>query len=92
MDTLDIGGGFSGKAEKEAENYEASQIINSALNEYFPDENVQIISEPGQFLAEQSCLLATNIHSKKVTVNDAGENVYHYYATDGIYQSFNMIQ
>ena len=90
MNTLDIGGGFSGKAEKAAENIEAAEIINSALDKYFPDPSVRVISEPGQFISEQSCVLAVNIHSKKIAENADGELVHHYYVTDGIYQSFSM--
>lgn len=90
MTTLDIGGGFSGKAEKEAENIEAASIINRALDKFFPDPSVRLLSEPGQFIAEQSCLLAVNVHSKKIAANVDGQLVHHYYVTDGIYQSFAM--
>lgn len=49
-----------------------------------------MISEPGTFFCEKSFTLVANVHSKNVKIDDNGEEVYHYYITDGIYQSFNM--
>jgi ornithine decarboxylase len=34
--------------------------------------------------------LVVNVHSKSVKKNDDGEDIYHYYISDGIYQSFSM--
>ena len=90
MDTLDIGGGFSGKNSQEKENRKAAAIINSALAEYFPDSDIKIIAEPGQFFADQCYLLAVNIHSMKIKKHTNGQKTQHYYVTDGIYQSFSI--
>jgi ornithine decarboxylase len=60
------------------------------LEKYFPDPKVKVISEPGTFFSEKAFTLAANVHSKNVKVNENGEKVFHYYITDGIYQSFNM--
>jgi ornithine decarboxylase len=51
---------------------------------------VKVISEPGQFFATHSMTLVVNVHSKSVKQNENGEEIYHYYITDGIYQSFSM--
>ena len=60
------------------------------MDEYFPDPNVKVISEPGTYFAESSFTLVANAHSKNVKTNEKDEEVIHYYITDGIYQSFNM--
>lgn len=68
-----------------------AKVINENLEKYFQNKNeVKIISEPGTYFAEASFTLAANVHSKNVKIDDNGEEVVHYYITDGIYQSFNM--
>lgn len=69
---------------------DAAKVINKSLNTHFADPNIKIISEPGQFFAVPSMTLVVNVHSKTVKKNEAGEDIYHYYITDGIYQSFSM--
>lgn len=49
-----------------------------------------MISEPGTYFADHSFTLVANVHSKNVKTDENGEEVFHYYITDGIYQSFNM--
>lgn len=67
-----------------------AKVINESLNTYFADPNIKVISEPGQFFAVPSMTLVVNVHSKTVKKNENGEDIYHYYITDGIYQSFSM--
>lgn len=67
-----------------------SKVINASLDKYFPDKSVRVISEPGTYFAEKAFTLVANVHSKNVKVDANGEQVIHYYITDGIYQSFNM--
>lgn len=88
MNLLDIGGGFPGKEIETITG--VSKVINAALDKYLPDLSIQVISEPGSFFSEKCFTLATNVHSKNIKINDNGEEVYHYYITDGIYQSFNF--
>ena len=89
MNLLDISGGFPGKEIETITN--VSKVINLALDKYFPDLSIKVISEPGTFFSEKCFTLATNVHSKNIKIDDNGEEVYHYYITDGIYQSFNRI-
>lgn len=66
-------------------------MINESLAKYFPDvDKVKVISEPGTYFAEKAFTLAANVHSKNVKIDADGNEVVHYYITDGIYQSFNM--
>jgi ornithine decarboxylase len=69
-----------------------AEVVNSALDEYFPDpECVRVIAEPGRFYVASAFILATNIHSKREVFN--GEDVAHimYYINDGVYGSFNAL-
>lgn len=89
---LDIGGGFPGEKEMGGIFEEIAEIVNKAIEEYFPDPNMKIIAEPGRFFVASAYTLACNIHSKKVLLNPKGE-VDHvmYFITDGVYGSFNCV-
>lgn len=77
-------------------NIQIAEIINAALDDYFPDPSIQIIAEPGRFYVSSAYTLATNIHSiRTVTRDDAvtGVKSLHnmYFINDGVYGSFNCI-
>uniref|UniRef100_A0A3Q3NLI9 ornithine decarboxylase n=1 Tax=Labrus bergylta TaxID=56723 RepID=A0A3Q3NLI9_9LABR len=62
MRLLDIGGGFSGR-----EDFQFSEVINSALEKYFPaDFGVQVIAEPGRYYVESAFTLAANVMARRV--------------------------
>lgn len=88
---LDIGGGFPGDNDKTID--DAAVIINQALEDYFPDNSVRIIAEPGRFYVASAFTLVTNVHSKKFIRNPGTGDVEHvmYYINDGVYGSFNCI-
>lgn len=68
-----------------------AKVINESLEKFFPAaDKVKVISEPGTYFAEAAFTLVANAHSKNVKIDEKGEEVVHYYITDGIYQSFNM--
>ncbi|KDR16679.1 Ornithine decarboxylase, partial [Zootermopsis nevadensis] len=90
FDLLDIGGGYPGNKGTSID--EIAEVVNSALDEYFPNpELVRVISEPGRFFVASAFILATNIHSKREV--PSGEEVAHimYYINDGVYGSFNAL-
>uniref|UniRef100_A0A674PLQ3 ornithine decarboxylase n=1 Tax=Takifugu rubripes TaxID=31033 RepID=A0A674PLQ3_TAKRU len=89
---LDIGGGFSGK------DFPFSEVINGALDEYFPFESgVQVIAEPGRYYAESPFTLAANIIAKRIIMEDmrtegeVPERLMMYYLSDGVYGSLNFL-
>uniref|UniRef100_A0A674NJF4 ornithine decarboxylase n=1 Tax=Takifugu rubripes TaxID=31033 RepID=A0A674NJF4_TAKRU len=86
---LDIGGGFSGK------DFPFSEVINGALDEYFPFESgVQVIAEPGRYYAESPFTLAANIIAKRIIMEDMrteGGILMMYYLSDGVYGSLNFL-
>jgi len=87
---LDIGGGYPGNKGTSID--KIAEVVNSALDEYFPDpELVRVIAEPGRFYVASAFILATNIHSKREVPN--GKDVSHimYYINDGVYGSFNSL-
>ncbi|XP_075222924.1 ornithine decarboxylase-like isoform X2 [Lycorma delicatula] len=85
MNILDIGGGFPGNKGTSID--KIAEIVNSTLDLHFPpSEGINIIAEPGRFYAASAFTLATNIHSKRDSVNNS-----MYYINDGVYGSFNCI-
>lgn len=91
---LDIGGGFPGTRGTSID--KIAEIVNSSLDEYFPDPSVKVIAEPGRFYVASAYTLACNIHSvRRVHVPDevTGLPKVHnmYYINDGVYGSFNCM-
>nr|CAD7459282.1 unnamed protein product [Timema tahoe] len=71
-----------------------ADVINLALEEFFPDPSVKVIAEPGRFFVASAFALATNIHSKReVCNNEQDDSVIHvmYYINDGVYGAFNCV-
>ncbi|XP_045927134.1 ornithine decarboxylase-like [Micropterus dolomieu] len=99
MRLLDIGGGFSGIGEFQDKFEEFSEVINGALDEFFPpDSGVQIIAEPGRYYVESAFTLAVNVMAKRVVIDkssDGEENssnrMMMYYLNDGVYGSMSCI-
>lgn len=90
MKVLDVGGGFLATETPEETLKEVAKYLNPVL-EKFP-ANTEFIAEPGRYFATRPFTLAIKIHSRRVMKNAAGdiEGVL-YYATEGVYHSFNCI-
>lgn len=106
MRLLDIGGGFPGDSQAAITFDEIAEVLNLALDQYFPeDEGVRIIAEPGRFYVSSAFTLAVNIIAKRIVARDqdgkerdlaAGltsndEPSFMYYVNDGVYGSFNCL-
>nr|CAD7587401.1 unnamed protein product [Timema genevievae] len=91
FDLLDLGGGYPGNTGTSID--KIADVINLALEEFFPDPSVKVIAEPGRFFVASAFALATNIHSKReVRNNDEKDgSITHvmYYINDGVYGAFN---
>ncbi|KAM6914141.1 ornithine decarboxylase-like [Lycodopsis pacificus] len=75
MSLLDIGGGFSVREDCQVAFEEFSEVINGALEEFFPpDSGVQIIAEPGRYYVDSAFTLAANIIAKRVIADDMDEH------------------
>lgn len=82
LNFVDIGGGFIGYDLKYLDSY--AESINRGIEKYFPDESVQIISEPGRYFVDSAFKIATQVILKK----KGTDGQIHYYMNEGIYMSF----
>lgn len=105
MKLLDIGGGFPGQESAPVTFGEIAQVVNMALDKYFPEDSVQIIAEPGRYFVASAFTIGVNVIAKRVVPRDRkgehGEPLEHssssdepsvmYYVNDGVYGSFNCL-
>lgn len=91
MRILDIGGGFPGGTHSSIQ--EVSEVINSALEEHFPEKSVRVIAEPGRYFAAAAYTLAAMVHAKReVTSKECPDETHTmYFINDGVYGSFNCV-
>lgn len=68
-----------------------AKAINKTIKEYFGEEEIRIISEPGRYMVATSHTLVLNIVSKKEYIDKESNNekYFNYYLNDGVYGSFN---
>jgi ornithine decarboxylase len=67
LQLLDIGGGFPIKYTKSVPSVaEIAQVVKEAIEEIFPDENIEIISEPGRALIGEAGVLVATVLAKAV--------------------------
>lgn len=96
MKLLDLGGGWPGTEPRvgadgkpESLSFEGiCEHLRPQLAELFADAD--IIGEPGRFFAASAYALAMTIHSKRAVATTSGVE-HQYYATDGLYHSFNCL-
>lgn len=84
---IDIGGGFVADVSNGGVSIEEiSAEIQKGIIDFFQNQAIQFIAEPGRFMVQQSHTLIVSVIGKK-KAND--HNVY--YINDGVYGSFNCI-
>ncbi|MCZ7356805.1 MAG: type III PLP-dependent enzyme [Candidatus Methanoperedens sp.] len=82
---LDIGGGFPVKYTPDVKSFSAlSEILNSEIKRLFPNDDIQVIAEPGRFMVATACTLVTKIIGKAVR-----DGKTCYYLNDGVYHTFS---
>ncbi|OWR43515.1 Ornithine decarboxylase [Danaus plexippus plexippus] len=82
MKIVDIGGGFL--SDKTDRIDKVSKLVNNAIEELFPDPEVQVIAEPGRYLCDNSFTLYCNINTvRPVQVGDSSINML--YLNDGVF-------
>lgn len=87
LSILDIGGGFPVPYDDSIPSFEElAKIINSNIKEYFDSPEINIIAEPGRFLAATSATTIVEINGKATRNNKT-----YYYVNDGIYNTFSGI-
>ena len=83
MSVVDIGGGFHGTRDNNFRDIAA--VINKALEDFFPDPNVQVIAEPGQFFTTSAFTLFATVQASRFV---AHLNSMEYVINDGHYNTF----
>uniref|UniRef100_A0A4W2FAC0 Ornithine decarboxylase n=1 Tax=Bos indicus x Bos taurus TaxID=30522 RepID=A0A4W2FAC0_BOBOX len=101
MYLLEIGGGFPGSEDVKLKFEEITNVINPALDKYFPsDSGARIIAEPGRYYVASAFTLTVSIIAKKLVLKEqtgsddeeeSSEWTFMYYVNDGVYGSFNCI-
>ncbi len=82
---LDIGGGFPVKYTPDVKSFVAlSEILNSEIKRLFPNDDIQVVAEPGRFIVATACTLVTKIVGKAVR-----DGKTCYYLNDGVYHTFS---
>jgi len=86
MQTLDVGGGFSGDSfEKMA------YVLSTALDDYFPP-HIRIIGEPGRYYVASAFTIACNVIARREVKDTATHDTsYMLYLNDGVYGNFSSI-
>ncbi|TMW54742.1 hypothetical protein DOY81_000273 [Sarcophaga bullata] len=90
MNLLDIGGGFPGNDDKKF--VSIAEIVNKSLKRHFPDNNINVIAEPGRYFVASAFTLICKIHAKREARSPNGDLLTKmYYLNDGVYGTFNCI-
>ena len=86
---IDIGGGFPG-LETEILFEDIAEKVNEAIDEFFNNENIKFIAEPGRYFVQKTHTLVMNVIGKKV-IYENNEKIISYFVNDGLYGSFGCI-
>jgi len=74
MKILDIGGGFPGQKDAPVSFEEIANVLNEALDKFFPAESgVRIIAEPGRYFVASAFTLAVNVIAKRTVARDISD-------------------
>jgi len=101
LSLLDIGGGFPGDNEEGKVTFEElADAIGPVIDHLFPEDQIDVIAEPGRFFCTSSTTVAMPVVAKREYVSrkrneETGEmsavKETQYYVTDGVYGNFNNI-
>jgi ornithine decarboxylase len=83
---IDIGGGFPVPYDAQVPEFEKlATVINAECQRLFPDD-IEIIAEPGRFIAATAATLLTEIVGKS-----RRDGKMFYYINDGVYHTFSGV-
>ncbi|ABU43801.1 ornithine decarboxylase [Paramecium bursaria Chlorella virus NY2B] len=83
---LDIGGGLHADIDDDEISTYMSENINDAINDFFPEETIMIIAEPGRFFAEHYSVLVTQVIGKRIR-----DGLYEYFFNESTYGGFSNV-
>jgi len=86
MNLLDIGGGFPAPYDSTVKPFrELAKVINTEIERLFP-KNIQILAEPGRFLAATAGYSVASVIGKAVR-----DGKTCYYINDGVYHTYSGV-
>lgn len=89
---IDIGGGFLPPNSPANYNFPTiADAIESAINEFFEEEEIEFIAEPGRFISSEYMDLHLPIICSKIHYEDDGTESQSIYVPDGMYGAFNSL-
>ena len=88
IELVDIGGGFPG--DNNDKFLKMASVINMGISEFFPDNNVKFIAEPGRYFVTSAYTLITSVINKKIIKTPEDKHII-YYLSESVYGSFNNI-
>ncbi|MBS0632553.1 MAG: type III PLP-dependent enzyme [Verrucomicrobia bacterium] len=87
MNLLDIGGGFPAPYDESVKPFPVlAKVINNELDRLFPGNDVQILAEPGRFLAAVTGTSVASVIGKAVR-----DGKTSYYINDGVYHTYSGV-
>jgi ornithine decarboxylase len=87
LNLVNLGGGFPVAYSKGVPRFDSlARIIRAEIERLFPDESIEILAEPGRFIAATAGTLVSKIIGR--TRRD-GKRVYH--INDGVYHDFSGV-
>lgn len=86
MTIVDIGGGFHGTRENNFR--DIARVINGALDDFFPDPNLHVMAEPGQFFTTSAFTLFATVQASRF-VDSLG--CQEYIINEGVYNTFRSV-
>lgn len=89
---IDIGGGFLPPNSPCSFTFPTiADAIEAAINEYFDEEEIEFIAEPGRFIGSEYMDLHLPVICAKTHIEDDGTESQSIYIPDGMYGSFNAL-
>lgn len=87
LNLINLGGGYPVAYDKNAPRFEKlARIIRTEVDRLFPDESIEILAEPGRFIAATAGTLVSKIIGR---TRREGKRVYH--IDDGVYHDFSGV-
>ena len=89
---IDIGGGFLPPNEKTNYSFQSiAQAINDSIEQYFPNNDIEFIAEPGRFIGSEFMDLYLPVIGTRDHQNEDGSVSQSIFIPDGMYGSFNAL-
>ena len=87
LNLVNLGGGFPVAYDKGVPRFESlARIIRAEVERLFPDKSIEILAEPGRFIAGTAGTLVSKIIGR---TRREGKRVYH--INDGVYHDFSGV-